>query len=191
MNSPAPAYSFTTKNPGLANVLTNEVSIAQAFTPNPAGTLPPRSLFRAIWDTGATNSVVTENVIKQCGLIQIDITKSQTPNGVRDCKVFLVSVGLPNKIIIPQLRVTDGTLGRFDVLIGMDIISMGDFAISNYNGNTVFTFRMPSLAEIDFNSTLFPSPVAAITEKYPGTHRNARCPCGSGRKYKNCCMNPV
>ncbi len=28
-----------------------------------------------------------------------------------------------------------------------------------------------------------PSP----TEKYPGTPRNAFCPCGSGRKYKRCC----
>ena len=24
-------------------------------------------------------------------------------------------------------------------------------------------------------------------EKYPGTARNARCPCGSGKKYKRCC----
>ncbi len=25
------------------------------------------------------------------------------------------------------------------------------------------------------------------TKKYPGTGRNARCPCGSGKKYKSCC----
>lgn len=25
------------------------------------------------------------------------------------------------------------------------------------------------------------------TERYPGTGRNARCPCNSGRKYKLCC----
>ena len=25
------------------------------------------------------------------------------------------------------------------------------------------------------------------TKKYPGTGRNAPCPCGSGRKYKRCC----
>jgi hypothetical protein len=25
------------------------------------------------------------------------------------------------------------------------------------------------------------------TEKYPGTGRNAPCPCNSGRKYKRCC----
>ena len=28
---------------------------------------------------------------------------------------------------------------------------------------------------------------ALRTEKYPGTGRNAPCPCNSGRKYKRCC----
>lgn len=30
-----------------------------------------------------------------------------------------------------------------------------------------------------------PPPVAR--EKYPGTGRNAQCPCNSGKKYKKCC----
>lgn len=29
--------------------------------------------------------------------------------------------------------------------------------------------------------------VPARAEKYPGTGRNAPCPCNSGRKYKRCC----
>ena len=34
---------------------------------------------------------------------------------------------------------------RFDdVLIGMDIIGLGDFAVSNYRGKTTFTFRKRS-----------------------------------------------
>jgi hypothetical protein len=36
------------------------------------------------------------------------------------------------------------------MLIGMDVINYGDFAISNYNGKTTFSFRMPSLMKIDF-----------------------------------------
>ncbi len=36
------------------------------------------------------------------------------------------------------------------VLIGMDIIGLGDFAISNHGGKTVFTFRAPSSKVIDF-----------------------------------------
>jgi hypothetical protein len=45
------------------------------------------------------------------------------------------------------------TLGsRFhaDILIGMDIITLGDFAVSNFEGVTKFSFRVPSLSHIDF-----------------------------------------
>jgi len=38
----------------------------------------------------------------------------------------------------------------FDVLIGMDVITLGDFAISNYQDRTVFSFRYPSIGCIDF-----------------------------------------
>jgi hypothetical protein len=32
-----------------------------------------------------------------------------------------------------------------------------------------------------------PRDTAVRTERYPGTGRNAPCPCNSGRKYKRCC----
>ena len=32
-----------------------------------------------------------------------------------------------------------------------------------------------------------PSTTMSRTEKYPGTGRNAPCPCNSGKKYKRCC----
>jgi hypothetical protein len=32
----------------------------------------------------------------------------------------------------------------------MNIITQGDFVVSNYKGITVFSFRMPSLACLDF-----------------------------------------
>ncbi len=37
-----------------------------------------------------------------------------------------------------------------DLLIGMDIIGLGDFAVTNLNGVTQFTFRLPSVESIDF-----------------------------------------
>ena len=46
----------------------------------------------------------------------------------------------------------DSEIGKqkIGMLIGMDIISKGDFAVSNFDGNTVFTFRYPSNSEINF-----------------------------------------
>ena len=37
-----------------------------------------------------------------------------------------------------------------DVLIGMDIITLGDFAITNFGGKTVMSYRYPSVCTIDF-----------------------------------------
>lgn len=39
-----------------------------------------------------------------------------------------------------------------DVLIGMDVISKNDFAISNYNGKTQFSFRIPSQNDVDYKA---------------------------------------
>lgn len=37
-----------------------------------------------------------------------------------------------------------------EVIIGMDIINRGDFAVSNRNGATTFSFRIPSVESFDF-----------------------------------------
>ena len=84
--------------------------------------------------------------------------------------------------------------GNFDVLIGMDIIGSGDFAITNHKGKTVFSFRIPSIGRIDFvnpnNTTIFLEEKPEKIQKAPANikvGRNAPCPCGSGLKYKKCC----
>jgi preprotein translocase subunit SecA len=71
------------------------------------------------------------------------------------------------------------------MLIGMDIIARGDFAVTNYDGKTVFSFRMPSVEQIDFVEQLRKGQPARVP---PKVGRNAPCPCGSGKKYKNCCL---
>jgi hypothetical protein len=64
---------------------------------------------------------------------------------------FLVNVRLPNGIAFSGIQVTKGNLGDdIDVLIGMDIITAGDFAITNADGKTCMSFRIPSLKKIDY-----------------------------------------
>ena len=47
--------------------------------------------------------------------------------------------------------VNDGRLTDTDMLIGMDVISMCDFAITNAMEETKFSFQIPSSTDIDFN----------------------------------------
>jgi len=106
--------------------------------------------------------------------------------------VYLVNIMLPNKVGIANLRVTRGNIGGdADVLIGMDIIGIGDFAITNKDGKTVFSFRAPSCDTIDFLTESKSAIVKTTTAPTPvlpnKVGRNDPCPCGSGKKYKKCC----
>ncbi len=57
---------------------------------------------------------------------------------------------LPNQFAVGGVRVTKGDLIGAQMLIGMDIINRGDFAVTNEGGITKFCFRVPSEGGIDF-----------------------------------------
>ena len=142
--------SFTANYKGITNVLITEASISLAFDPS-KGEKPPLSRkYKAIWDTGATNSVITRKVVEKCGLKPIGIAKVYTANGSVLSEVYLVGLGVPNNLILSNARVSVGDIYDADILIGMDIINLGDFAVTNKDGNTTFSFRFPSIERIDF-----------------------------------------
>ena len=186
------AKSFTTTFDRITRVLKNEVHVSKAFDPSLAPkTLSPENFgakkFVAIWDTGATGTVINQKVINECGLKPIGIAEVSTANDKRLSSVYFVSIFLPNRVFFPQLRVTEGTISEADVLIGMDIITRGDFAVTNSDGRTTFSYRWPSTERIDFveESRKAKEPLPPRTLRKVG--RNDPCPCGSGKKYKKCC----
>jgi len=186
------AKSFTTTFDRITRVLKNEVHVSKAFDLSLAlKPLSPENLgakkFVAIWDTGATGTVINQKVINECGLKPIGIAEVSTANKKRLSSVYLISIFLPNRVSFPQLRVTEGTISEADVLIGMDIMTRGDFAVTNSDGRTTFSYRRPSAERIDFveESRKARGPLHPRALRKVG--RNDPCPCGSGKKYKNCC----
>ncbi len=145
---------------------------------------PPASLIRvkAIWDTGASMSCITKDVADQLGLVPTGMTRAKTASGECDCRTYLVSLFLPSRVCFPSLRVAEGDLIGLDMLIGMDIIRGGDFAVSYFQGQTRCSFRHPSVEHIDF---VVGAKGTMRRQAEPG--RNDPCPCGSNKKYKNCC----
>ncbi len=184
--------SLTTTYTGITRILQNEVHVSKAFDPSSAPKpLSPQKVgakkFTAIWDTGATGTVISQKVINECGLKPIGIAEVNTANKKRLSSVYFASIFLPNYVYFPQLRVIEGTISEGDVLIGMDIITRGDFAVTNSDGRTTFSYRWPSAKRIDFveesRKVKEPLPPRALRK----VGRNDPCPCGSGKKYKNCC----
>ena len=94
---------------------------------------------------------------------------------------FIVNLFLPNHVCIAGILATEfpASHERFSVLVGMDVICLGDLSVTNLNGMTWVSFRTPSCAAIDYV-------VEARKLKYSGAKANDLCPCGSGKKYKKC-----
>ena len=72
-------------------------------------------------------------------------------DGSSQVETYLVNIRLPNGAVFYGVRVTKAKLtGSANVLIGMNIISRGDFTVTNFNGITKFSFRIQSARHIDF-----------------------------------------
>lgn len=172
--------AYTAEYNGIVRVIATEVHI---FVPNKYN---PAPAVGAIWDTGATGSSITIALVKKLNLLPTGRSYVNTTNGSVWKSTYTVDIGLPNGYIVPGVVVSevDALSGGIDVLIGMDIIRHGDFSITNHNGKTVMSFRMPSLHTVDY--TQEPLPKEKPTEPKPKVGRNDKCPCGSNKKYKNC-----
>ena len=139
---------------------------------------------QGLWDTGATNTVVSSRIIDRLKLPVVSRTHVGGVNGEFETTIHMIDLWLPNFFVIRKVLVTKGILtSEIDALIGMDVITMGDFAISNFQGMTIFSYRSPSIADTDYVKQA----ELLHQAKVNNISRNAPCPCGSGRKYKNCC----
>jgi hypothetical protein len=49
-----------------------------------------------------------------------------------DCNAYLVNIHLPNKVKVTNVLVAEGVPASCDMLVGMDIIGRGDFAVSKH-----------------------------------------------------------
>jgi predicted aspartyl protease len=121
------------------------ITDAEIFVDSSAGPGRKGVKVRALWDTGASGTVITPEVSRELNLVPIDRVKVAGVNSVSIANVAQVSIGLPNQIMVEDINVMICDLKQdFDLLIGMNIILLGDFSISNGAGKTLFSFAIPS-----------------------------------------------
>jgi hypothetical protein len=68
-------------------------------------------------------------------------------DGVEKSQAYEINLSLPSKITIHELTVVSknpGDMVWWDVIIGMDVISQGDFSVMNRNGKTEWSFSVPA-----------------------------------------------
>jgi hypothetical protein len=89
-------------------------------------------------------SVITPKIFKALNLTPFNRVRVYGVNNTSIADVVKISVRLPNKVLVDEINATVcGLTPGIDMLIGMDIILSGDFAISNAGGQTLFTFAIP------------------------------------------------
>ena len=144
-------HSFTMKASAIQNRLVSPCWVYESWAPVGDSRPPPRREYNALWDTGATHCMITERVVDELALqVEGNTVVHHVQGYAPSVPIYYVNLALLESLHFPAIRVFQGELLGTDVLIGMDIINRGDFAVSNRNGATTFSFRVPSVESFDF-----------------------------------------
>lgn len=135
MKKALPNYTaFTLKADGRANRLIIQIRVCKAFDPN-IQPFPnhPFEPVDALWDTGASRSVITKTTAEKLSLVSVGLVDVHHADGTSKHPTHLVNFVLPNNVGVPGLLVTESpnVVGGFGAIIGMDIIGAGDSCITN------------------------------------------------------------
>ena len=156
---------------------------------------PYQDMQLALWDTGAQSSTISVALADRLGLPAISEREMTGAGGRYRAKEYLAGLLLPNNVEVAAISLY-GFVGSpyFNLLIGMDIITLGDFLVSTHGGITHFSFQIPSMGGIKLHGIQraicadgrIATTDQTITRSGPKVGRNDPCVCGSGKKYKNC-----
>ncbi len=98
---------FTSRYKGTSLVLRNRVAIES----NGCNSTNKEMKWGAIWDTGATRSVITKNVVEALNLKPVSVGRAATPQGEYNSYCYYIDLTLPNNVTIKDLLVMeDGPL---------------------------------------------------------------------------------
>ncbi len=103
---------------------------------------PQYRRYTAIWDCGSSGTRISQKVVRDLRLKAFDtipVREFEANEKIRE--VFFLSIALSPDIVFTDIRVTNGYFPPdFDVIIGLDLITQGDFRLRNENGKTVIEF---------------------------------------------------
>lgn len=98
-----------------------------------------------IIDTGATSTMVSEQVADALNLYPCGEISVSGVHGTNKSELFFLDIVFGD-FVLPDHRVSGSTGDAgFDILIGMDILSMGEFEFVNIFGRQIFRWGIPDL----------------------------------------------
>jgi predicted aspartyl protease len=112
----------------------------------------------ALVDTGASNTCISKQLADKLDLEIVGGGLMDTAGGLCEANLYEIDLIMRNNVSFSNIRAMEFTSAdnrAFDILIGMDILTLGDLAITNHNHQTVLSFRVPpDTKHIDFVSSV-------------------------------------
>ena len=85
----ATGQCVTLRADGIAHVVSCPCGFSTAFDrANPPDPVPEAKTFMAIWDTGATATVVTQDIVDGLGLAPVGMTQVHHADGTSEAEVY-------------------------------------------------------------------------------------------------------
>ena len=168
------------------------------------GQKQPATATKALLSTADTRTRISQLVVDALGL-----EVSTGSDGTQQTVLLDMYLAKQVRIASFPALVQDSLPHQRDCIIGMDILTQGDISMSGAGGRTVFSFRIPAQGGLDYVEIInaetpqqrgvvtnaqstpaanpaMPEPARNIGRAVPSS-RDQPCPCGSGKKHKNCC----
>ena len=137
------------KYPNRVNAIQTNCIITPYFEKGQGISIPGCEVESTVWDTGATNTVISGQVIDALGLEPIEKSQIEGVGGIMESSVYKINIYLENNVEFIGIEALSGDIGDYDLIIGMDMITLGDFVIINKDGKTWFSYRHPSTEHIE------------------------------------------
>lgn len=98
----------------------------------------------AIIDTGATTSAVSSKLAASIKLLERGTIVVTGVHSKTIATKYTADIQFPNEICFHDTNLIEiNPIGSFDVLIGMDILSQGNFSVSIAEGKVHFSYKTP------------------------------------------------
>jgi predicted aspartyl protease len=99
-----------------------------------------------IIDTGATSTMISEQVAEELRLYPCGEISVSGVHGTNKSDLYFLDIVFGD-FVLSNHRVSGSTGDAgFDILIGMDILSMGEFEFVRFGGRQIFLFGIPALS---------------------------------------------
>lgn len=100
---------------------------------------------KAIWDTGATSSMISSAMAKKLQLQPHGTVQIAGVHGIQNARYYFVDMIFGNGFAIPAIKVSEAAdFGGFDMLVGMDIIGRGIMSIDGTKEHLKVSFLYPA-----------------------------------------------